>query len=142
MLRRIKPGRAIRIFIIPIFILIAVFVIPIFDLQFDIPNILTVITFLFTIVIGFFIATATTNYLSLQSVIVQEDAALIDAFNVGCFVQPSKRKKLAEAIDRYLIACLEFDFSDYVMGTQNEFQQLTNIIHSIMPANDTVSSVI
>jgi len=137
-----KLGRAVRVFIVPFVILIAVFTIPKFDLQFSVSNLLTIVTFLFTIVVGFFIASATTNYLGLQSGITQEDAALIDIFNAGCYVQPSKRKNLAEAIDRYMIVCLEFDFSHYVMGTLHEFDQLIRVVNSIEPVSDTASSVI
>lgn len=136
-----KSGRIIRIFLVPLIIFIAVFLIPDFDLQLDISYLLTTVTFLFTIIIGFFIAAATSNYLNLQSLIAQEDGALIGIFNAGCFIQPSKRKALAEAIDRYLITCLEFDFADYVRNSYDEYTKLFSVIDSIKPANETVLSV-
>jgi hypothetical protein len=131
-----------RIFVIPLAIIIAVFTVPDFHLQFDTSSSLTTVTFIFTIVIGFFIASATSNYLGLQSLITQEDAALIDIFQIGSLVQPPMKKSLTEAIDRYLIACLECDFSNYVIGSQKEYLQLIETVNSIEPENDKVSSLI
>lgn len=136
-----KPRRIIRIFLLPAIIFLAIFLIPNFHLQLDISYLLTTAIFLFTIIIGFFIAAATSNYLNLQSLIAQEDSALIGIFDSGCFIQPSKRKALAKAIDRYLITCLEFDFADYVRGSHDEYTKLFSVVDSIKPANETVLSV-
>jgi hypothetical protein len=136
-----KPRRIIRISLIPLIIFIAVFVIPNFNLQLDISYLLTTVIFLFTIIIGFFIASATANYLNLQSLITQEDSALIGIFNSGRLIQPSKRKALAEAIDQYLIACLEFDFANYVRGTHNEYTKLLGVVDSIKPTNAIALSI-
>jgi len=62
--------RTVRIVLVPAIIIAAAFLVPRFDL-FDTSNLLSMVSFLFTIVIGFFIASATSNYLSLQSLITQ-----------------------------------------------------------------------
>src|SRR3989339_734192 len=134
--------RTVRIVLVPAIIIAAAFFVPRFELSFDTSNLLSMVTFLFTIVIGFFIASATSNYLGLQSLIVQEDSALIGIFSLGCLIEPKKKKALVEVIDRYLIACLEFDFSSYVPGTRKEFKELIQVVDSIKPDNNEFSSLI
>ena len=127
---------------VPVIIIAAAFLVPRFELFFDTSNLLSMVTFLFTIVIGFFIASATSNYLSLQSLITQEDSALMGIFSLGCLIEPKKKKALIEAIDRYLIACLEFDFSSYVSGTRKEFKELIRVVDSIKPDNKEFAPLI
>lgn len=69
--------RKIFKFLICLLLLLIAFNIPLFKLNFDVASILTVISFLFAILVGFFIAAATSNYLQLQSLIAEEDASLI-----------------------------------------------------------------
>jgi len=57
-------------------------------------------------------------------------------------IQPKKKKALVEAIDRYLIACLEFDFSSYVSGTRKGFKELNRVVDSIKPDNNEFASLI
>lgn len=108
---------------------------PIFKFSFDISNMLTVVSLLFAILIGFFIAAATSNYLRLQTLISDEDASLISIFDLVKIIQPSARKKFASLIDKYMIAALDYDQLDYFMETSAEFDNLLNAIGKIVPLN-------
>lgn len=104
------------------------FVLPSFHFDFDISTTLTIISLLFTILIGFFIGASTTDYLRLQSLISELNADLIEIFDFGKIIQPSFAKKLANAIDQYMIAILDFPFLNWVPHTQKQFEEIAKTI--------------
>lgn len=120
-------------FVIPIALCAAPFLLPIYFFTFDISTLLTVVSLVFAILIGFFIATATTNYLRLQSLIADEDSALISVFNLSKVIQPSAVAKMKEAVDRYATAALDFELTEYVDKTRKEFQELLSEIDILAP---------
>ena len=119
--------------VLPLVLLVAPVFIPIYPFEFDIPTLLTVVSLEFAILVGFFIAAATTNYLRLQSLIADEDSALISMFRLGKVVQPSIAPKLRQAIDDYATHALDFELSEYVEKTKDQFNALTSLLDHISP---------
>jgi hypothetical protein len=113
------------------------FVFPIFNLAIDVPTVLTSISLLFAILIGFFIAAATSNYLNLQSAISKEDSTLITVYELVKIIQPSSAKRIARLIDNYMIAALDYDLLDYAANTSDVFRALTKAIDDICIADKT-----
>ncbi len=124
------------VIVMPIALFASAFVLPLYTANFDISNLLTVVSLLFAILLGFFIATATANYLNFQNNLGTEGASLIMLFNFGRLVQPKAEKKLAEAIDQYVIATLDFSLSEYVPKTEQEFTALLEVVDALKPRND------
>ena len=122
--------------IVPFLLLTASFLLPVYHFTFDIPTLLTVVSLIFAILVGFFIATATTNYLRLQSLVVDEDSTLISIFNLTKIVQPSAISKMQEVIDRYAISALDFELVDYIRKTQKEFGEVLSTIDELSPQDE------
>ncbi len=121
--------------VIPFFLLITPFLLPVYHFTFDISTLLTVVSLIFAILIGFFIATATTNYLRLQSLIADEDSALIGIFNLAKAIQSTSVAKMREVIDQYVIAALDFELVDYVGKTEKQFSSVLFAIDELSPRN-------
>ncbi|MDO8584208.1 MAG: hypothetical protein Q7R83_03465 [bacterium] len=129
--------------VIPLAILSLSFFLPHFHLALDAATFLTVISLLFAILIGFFIATTTTNYLNLQRLMAQENSSLASLYNLGILLQPSAKLPLANALDHYMIAALNYELSDYVNMTQNAFDGVLRAADHIIPKNHpTLSALI
>ncbi|MFH1099102.1 MAG: hypothetical protein V1723_04345 [Candidatus Uhrbacteria bacterium] len=122
--------------IVPLLVLTASFLLPAYHPTFDIPTLLTIVSLIFAILVGFFIAAATTNYLRLQSLVVDEDSTLINIFNLTKTIQPSAISKMQEAIDRYAISALDFELADYVHKTQKEFDEVLSTIDGLSPQDE------
>ncbi len=119
--------------IVPLFVFGSAFIIPVYGVQFEISDLIVVISLLFAILLGFFIATATANYLDFQARLAEEGEALIMIFSFGRLVQPGAARKLADAIDRYLIATLDFSLTEYVQKTETEFEALMGTVDGLEP---------
>ncbi len=119
--------------LVPILLFASAFALPLYRFEADVSNFLTTVSVLFAILLGFFIATATTNYLSFQASLAAEGSALIMLFNLGALVRPSTKEQLADVIDRYVIATLDFRLSDYVEKTVSEYDALISFIDSLEP---------
>src|SRR3989344_5261970 len=104
---------------------------PLFKISLDVPTLLSVLSFLFAILVGFFIATATANYLRLQALIAEEDAGLITIFNLVRNIAPKDLEKITDAIDNYAIAALSFELTEYVSKTDREFEGLATAADEI-----------
>ncbi|MFZ2188873.1 MAG: hypothetical protein WAV73_04895 [Candidatus Moraniibacteriota bacterium] len=115
---------------------------PAFKFDFDISTILTVVTLLFTILVGFFIAAATSNYLRLQTIISDEDASLISLFGLVKILQPTMVKKIRNSIDKYMIAALDYGLLDYAEYTSGEVDALLSTIDEVTPSKKHTESLI
>jgi len=129
-------------FFVPLFLLWLPFVVPQYHVNFDTASILTVVSLLFAILAGFFIASTTTNYFSLQGLLSQEGANLIAILNLSKFFK-SGSEKIREVIDKYLITGLDYELPAYIEGTEKEFKELTIAVDELDYAdmtNDNFSS--
>ncbi len=123
--------------IVSIFITLALFTLPFFlprfTLGFDVGTTLTVVSILFSILVGFFIAGATTNYFRLQLLISQSNARFVSLYGLARLTSPSQAPKLAEAIDRYMIATLDYDLLNYAEATEDEFRDVIDQTDRLRP---------
>lgn len=127
--------------VIPLAILACGMILPTYGVGFDVSTFLTVVSLLFAILLGFFIAAATSNFMGFQASLGNEEGALQMIFNLGVLVQPSAKERLADAIDRYLIATFDYDLTDYVTKTQAEFSDLLQAVDGLEPEGDDKRSV-
>jgi len=107
--------------LVPVVIFILPFLLPLFEYGFQIEPLLYVTPVAFAVLAGFFIATATSNYLNLQTLVAEEDATLITIYNLSKLFDAEGANKVAEAIDQYLTKAFDFQFSTYTEWTIKEF---------------------
>ncbi len=119
-----------------IILLFAPFFLPSFGLHDESGVLLTAVSLLFAILVGFFIATTTSNYLRLQTLIADANACLISIFNLVKGIEPSKKPLIEQAIDDYMIASLDFELLDYTDKTKKEFDQVIKIADGVEPTDE------
>lgn len=112
-------------------LLIIPFVIPSFGVSTDVATLVTATSTIFAIVAGFFIVDATSNYLRLQTLIAEENAALISIADDVKEADSKNFVRVYEAIDAYLIAQLDLNTLDHFQQTQKQIDQLDAAIHSL-----------
>lgn len=127
----IRMRKKIVTSLICLLLLLIAFSAPQFSVDFDVAAILTLTSLLFAILVGFFIATATSNYLALQSLIAEEDAGLIAIYNYCGIVAPEMTSRINDAIDTYAIAALSFELTEYISQTQKEFDDMGKIVEEV-----------
>lgn len=135
-------GKSALNYIINGLILVIPFFIPLFNLTFDVGSILTVISVLFTILAGFFIAAATSNYLRLQTLITSLNASMISMFDLARIIDPASKEKVADAIDEYMISALDYDLLDFASKTEDELQKVVAVVDKIKPKNNHLGPLI
>lgn len=121
--------------IIPIGIVISAFLFPLFKIAEDIYWPMTISSLVFAILVGFFIATATTNFINFQSFLAQEAANIVALFNLFKIIKPSAEKEMADKIDRYAIATLGFTLTEYTDKTRVEFDDIIKTVDEIDAEN-------
>ncbi|MFZ2149973.1 MAG: hypothetical protein WAV15_02335 [Minisyncoccia bacterium] len=122
--------------IISLLLILSAVWLPLFNLNADVPTLLTIFSLLFAILVGFFIATSTTNYLRLQTLIAEEDASLIAIFSSFRNIVPKNTEIIADAIDNYAIAALSFELTEYVNKTHFEFGNLVRVVDEVNFVDD------
>lgn len=124
------PRKIIVKFIIPVVAFIIPFVVPSYHFAYS-QDLLNVISLLFVIILGFFIAAATSNYLNFQSCLAEENSALITIFNITKLVAPSSAEKIANLIDHYVIKTLDYKIGDYADYTQKDYDEIVKNIDKL-----------
>jgi len=125
------PKSIIIKFIVPVLIFVVTFFSPLFNQSLDLQNLLNVASLLFVIMLGFFIAAATSNYLSFQTSLAEENSALIGLHNLVKLVDPLAAEKVADIIDHYVIETLDYKLGEYADNTQKEFAQIIYAVDEI-----------
>jgi len=120
-------------FVFPIILLASPFFVPDFKFYDEGGVILTSISLLFAILVGFFIATSTSNYLRLQALIADANAGLVSLYNLTKKIEPSKKLVMEQAIDEYMIASLDYELLDFTSKTRKEFGEILKIADSVEP---------
>lgn len=123
--------RIFTVAIVIVFLAVSLFI-PDFSFSFDISTVLNVVALFFTILIGFFIAAATSNYLRLKSLVSQANGGFISVFSLAKLIDSTGIERVANTIDQYMIAILDYDLLNYVDKTRKEF-------HTVMEALDEVT---
>ena len=84
-------------------------------------------TFIYSVLAGFFIAEATSKYIQLRSFIADENTTLSSMFFIASRKSKSYGEEISDAIDRYMIAHLDYPFLGHIEGTTGEFSDLMDI---------------
>jgi len=137
-----KLRASIRTLFVVSFMFLFVFLVPLFTFPFDVATILSVISLLFAILVGFFFAAVTSNYLSMQALIPEEDSVLMSIYNHAALIDPKKAKKMAEAVDAYMIKVLDYDILTYAPHVREELLKITDVIDEVQPSDDRGKALI
>ncbi len=119
-----------------IVILVAPFLLPVFEPGFDVGTILTIISLFFAILAGFFIATATSNYLRLQTLISDEDSNLISIYHYAKLIDPGMASAVSDAIDKYVIAGLDYDLLLFASPTRKLLGGIVSAVELVKPSDE------
>ncbi len=96
-------------------------------LDFDMSKILSSSSTLFSILVGFFIASAMANFLRLKTLISTEIGALYSIYRFSTLMNKGLGKEVREVIDRYVTASFDWELENYVENTQKEFEKITDL---------------
>ena len=96
--------------VLPVFILLAL-IIPKHDSLPSVELILTVSTFLFAIISGFYIARLATRYDQIRNLIASEDASFLCLYKTAQMFGVTFAKRIANLIDAYYIVSYDFTLS-------------------------------
>lgn len=103
-------------------------------------TILTISTFLFGILAGFYIIVTTTDYNNVKMVAAAETAGYISLYENVALYHPPAAERLADLIDECVRCSFDYDFIEYARGTTQEFEQVRKYVLEL-PKNETLSSV-
>lgn len=90
-----------------------VFLIPIPAVSVKLESIVTISTFLFAILAGFYISRLGNRYDSIRQLVATEDASLLCFYQTAKIFGPAFTKKVRHAIDQYYIASYDHSLSEY-----------------------------
>ncbi|MDO8551466.1 MAG: hypothetical protein Q7S03_02190 [bacterium] len=121
--------------VIPLSLFSMPFLIPVYPPDDALSTLLAVVSLLFAILVGFFIAAATSNFLRLQSLIANEDGALIAIYNLSKIIDSNSSDKIADVIDNYATKSLDFELEEYVDRSQKDFEELLEAIDGLKIKN-------
>ena len=117
------------------------FLLPIGFISSDLGNaILTISTFLFGIMAGFYIVITTTDYNNVKSLLASETAAMISLYQNVLIYDKQSAEKLSLLIDEYVRNALNYEIIDYVRNTHRQFQNIQSAVRDL-PIHDNLSSV-
>lgn len=129
--------------ILPALIFLALFIFPAYTLPFDVSLLLTVTSLIFGVFMAFFIGTATTNYIYLNLQLAEANSLLTVVYNLVKLLDVKTSEKVADIIDKYLIATLEYSLMNHAKNTEKEFNQIIDSIDSVDIKNgDSKASVL
>lgn len=94
-------------------------------------TILTITTFLFGIIGGFYIVVTTTDYNSVKSILASETAGWISLCQNVSIYNKALSTNLADLVDAYVRKTFDYEIIDYAKGTHGEFVALSKIIQEI-----------
>lgn len=79
----------------------------------EVELVLTISTFLFAILAGFFISRLNTRYNAVRELVADEDAHWLSLYKISILYGRSFSDKIKELIDKYYIVCYDFDVGKY-----------------------------
>lgn len=123
-----------------IFIALLFFVPPSFIFSEHGNTILTISTFLFGIIAGFYIVVTTTDYNSIKNILASETAGWIELYHHVSLYDAEAAKKLSGLIDEYVLRAFDYEIIDYAKSTADEFDKVIGLVRSL-PFQEAKSSV-
>lgn len=118
--------------LIAIILFVAPFFIPAFNITANIDVLVTAVSTLFAIVVGFFIADAMSNYLRLQTLIAEENGTLIALAHAAREINPETFSALHDAIDAYIVAQLNQETLNHILQTEGEMRAIVTETDSLI----------
>lgn len=103
-------------------------------------TILTITTFLFGIIGGFYIVVTTTDYNSVKNILASETAGWISLHQNISIYDKQLSDKFSQLVDAYVRRAFDYEIIDYAKSTHVEFEALKRMIHDI-PFKNELSSV-
>ena len=101
-------------------------------------TILTVTTFLFGIIAGFYIVVTTTDYNSVKNILATETAAWISLYENMIVYDRASAEKLALLIDAYIRKNFDYEIIDSAKATRVEFDAVARLIRELPKKNEAV----
>lgn len=93
--------------------------------------ILTVSTFLFAIIAGFFIARMNSRYDKIREVVSEEDSIMLSIFRTSQFFGKAFVNKVRELIDTYYITALDYDLGNYHKQTESVIKTIYSELNKL-----------
>lgn len=93
--------------------IVAVIFIPVQEAGEDVTTILTISTFLFAIIAGFFIARLNKRYDSMREFTADEDSYFLSLFKTSKFFGPKIENKIKQHIDDYYVIVNDYELGSY-----------------------------
>ncbi|MDP3645713.1 MAG: hypothetical protein Q8R25_01365 [bacterium] len=112
-------------------IFLAPFLIPAFAVSTDVGTLVTATSAVFAIVAGFFIADAMSNYLRLQTLISEENAALISIADYAKRIDSENWPAVHDAIDVYIIAQLDSHTLNHIIETEERVDAINTTVNTL-----------
>lgn len=97
--------------VLPVFVILAL-VIPKHESLPSVELILTISTFLFAIISGFYISRLTTRYDQIRNLLASEDASLLSLYKMAQMFGNAFAKRIANLIDAYYVVSYDFTLSN------------------------------
>lgn len=107
------------------------FLIPLYGTNLEVGTLVSAISTIFAIFTGFLIADAMANYLRLQSLIAEENSALIIIAENAEQIDKNGSALVYQAIDEYMIKQLDLDTLNHFSQTQKQVDNLHHSIHQL-----------
>src|SRR3990167_10123793 len=94
-------------------------------------TILTVTTFLFGIIAGFYIVVTTTDYNNVKNILATETAGWISLHQNILIYDKQVADKLASLIDKYILRAFDFEIIDYAKSPNTQFMVIKNFVDGV-----------
>jgi len=111
-----------------ILFIIAVVFIPVRESTEDVKIILTVSTFLFAILAGFFISRTNNRYDRIRELVSTEDGLWISIYKTAGFFGTQIQTKIGEIINNHHIAAFDYDVGKYYKATDRYFYSIYDLL--------------
>ncbi len=110
------------------------FVAPLSLVSADLGNtILTITTFLFGFIAGFYILVTATDYNSLKGLLANETASWIVLHQYVTMYVPKITSEFTTLLDRYVRRAFDFEIIDYARGTHEGFEEIRQWVNALKP---------
>jgi len=111
-------------------------IVPVYKSPVDVAAVLGATSIFYSILLGFYIASAMTNLSRLKTLAASETGALIAVYHIIELSLEDKLKSTAEAIDAYLIKRFQFEVNDYTEPTTKDFFAIFNCLKGAKAKSD------
>ncbi|PIP65781.1 hypothetical protein COU77_03990 [Candidatus Peregrinibacteria bacterium CG10_big_fil_rev_8_21_14_0_10_49_16] len=96
---------------------------------------LTVSTFLFAILAGFYLSRINQRYDLVRGLLAEEDADWLTFYESSNFFEPKLREEVRELLDEYYIRTMDTDTMDYYKRTRVIFKKVHGALHRAKPVD-------